>query len=204
MYDDISDALIEQETDLYDRFCRVHARCKGRRRNECCSADQIEMHRACCTDWTISGSGGLVTVLRFREGRRARRDGYGKKAQKLYMDMLKREAIRKAAKASDPSTTVAEIVKNEIRAAAEVCVPIKDGRREGSERMEEKAEYERLKVVPAEKSESLLNVFFIETHACFRLALPRVSDGGVGGAKQHRRRLTTHCTGNNVGVRHTC
>ena len=114
LYDDLSLAISQQEINLYDMFCSEHQRCKGRRSEECCTKTEVRTHRRWKKSLDEIDRELVGDYFELAKEEEKGRDGYNKKAQKLYMEMIRREAVRKASESSE-KRTVAEIINDEMK-----------------------------------------------------------------------------------------
>jgi hypothetical protein len=118
MYDDLAETIAGKRVNLYEAFCRDHEeRCGGskRSREQCCTTEQIEMHKR----WKkhLDGVDRDLVGEYFDLSRNDRpgEKGYNEKAQTLYENMIRREAVMRAAESGEDLKTVTDRVRNEMR-----------------------------------------------------------------------------------------
>ena len=118
MYDDMAEAIAGKRVNLYEAFCRDHEeRCLGskRSRKQCCTTEQLEMHTRWKQHLDTIDRGLVGEYFDLSRGDRPGEKGYNEKAQKLYEDMIRREAVMRAAESGEDLQTVTDRIRKKMR-----------------------------------------------------------------------------------------
>lgn len=118
IYEDLTDSITNQHVDLYTEFCQEHPRCQGRRQVECCDAKELDRHerwknRLDDIDRRLVGE--YFDLTRQDKEKRPGKKGYNDKAQRLYRELLRREAIAAARANGGRPENVAQRIREEIK-----------------------------------------------------------------------------------------
>ena len=152
MYDDLAESIAGKRVNLYESFCRDHEeRCSGskRSRKQCCTTEQLEMHRRWKHHLDRVDRNLVGEYFDLSKGDRPGEKGYNDKAQRLYEDMIRREAVMRAAESGEDLQTVTDRIRKEMR-KRKFTYKSKTENQRAAEHMQERAKMKKF-VEEAEK-----------------------------------------------------